>query len=110
MNGDVVHRLGAVLGTVLVLGWLADRAVAVRRGRSVRKRLGALLIPAPVRAGPRRGEVLDTARRWLPLAGTAGAGWALMGGVIGVVVGLAAAAALWRWHAHRSAPGAAAEE
>ncbi|MFF9457133.1 type II secretion system F family protein [Streptomyces flaveolus] len=110
MNGDVVHRLGAVLGTALVLGWLVSRAAAERRKRTVRKRLAALLMPAPVRAGPRRGEVLDTARGWLPLVGTVGAGWVLVGGVVGAVVGLAAAAVLWRWHAKRSAAGSAAEE
>ncbi|WP_077796158.1 type II secretion system F family protein [Streptomyces sp. JHA26] len=110
MNGDVVHRLGVVLGAVLVVGWLVGRADAVRRERAVRRRLALLLVPVPARAGPRRGEVLDTARRWLPLVGTAGAGWVLVGGVTGAVVGLTVAAALWRRHAKRSAAGPAAQE
>ncbi|MFD8200161.1 type II secretion system F family protein [Streptomyces sp. NPDC059701] len=110
MNGDVVHRLGTVLGMVLLAGWLVGRAGAVRRERAVRKRLAALMVPERARAGPRRGEVLDAARRWLPLVGTVGAGWALVGGVIGVVVGLTAAVALWRWRAKRPTAGSAAEE
>ncbi|MFJ8543836.1 type II secretion system F family protein [Streptomyces sp. NPDC093586] len=110
MNGDVAHRLEAGLGAALVVGWLVGRAGAVRRERAVRKRLAALLALEPARVGPRPGEALDAARRWLPLVGAAGAGWALVGGVVGTVAGLTAAAVLWRRLARRSAVGTAAQE
>ncbi|MFH9575957.1 type II secretion system F family protein [Streptomyces sp. NPDC017454] len=118
MNGDVVHRLGAtvltvvwaVVATVLVAGWLARGFGAVRRERAVRRRLTGLLAPEPARAVPRRTEVLDAVRGWLPLAGTVGAGWVLVGGVAGVVVGLVGAAVLWRRRSGRSAVGAEAAQ
>ncbi|MFH8975232.1 type II secretion system F family protein [Streptomyces sp. NPDC017890] len=114
MNGEVVHRLGtvvgAVTGTVLVAGWLVRGFGAVRRERTVRRRLTGLLAPEPARAVPRRADVLDAVRRWLPLVATVGAGWALVEGVAGVVVGLAGAAGLWRWRSRRSASGAQAAE
>ncbi|MEV7794848.1 type II secretion system F family protein [Streptomyces sp. NPDC087512] len=110
MSGDVVHRLEAVLGVVLVGGWPARWAVVVRRERAVRKRLAVLLVPAQVRAGPPSGAALSAARRWLPLVAAVGAGWALVGGAVGVLVGLAAAAAMWRWYARRPPDGTSAEK
>ncbi|MBQ1100555.1 type II secretion system F family protein [Streptomyces sp. b94] len=110
MNGDVVHRLGAVVGTVLVAGWLARAVGAARRERTVRRRLTALLTPRPARTVPRRAQALGAVRGWLPLVGTVGAGWALAGGGAGVVVGLLGAAALWRWRSRRTASGTAAAE
>ncbi|MDT0615471.1 type II secretion system F family protein [Streptomyces lancefieldiae] len=107
MNGDVVHRLGALLGTALVAGWLARRVGSVRRERVVRRRLTGLLAPEPERVVPRRAEALGAVRGWLPLVGTVGAGWALVGGVAGVVVGFLFAAGLWHWQARRTAAGAA---
>ncbi|MGC0384102.1 type II secretion system F family protein [Streptomyces sp. SAI-129] len=110
MNGDLVHSLGAVVGTVLVACWLTRGLVAARRERAVRRRLTGLLAPEPARPAARRAEVLSTVRPWLPLVGTVGAGWALLGGAVGVLVGLVGAAALWRWSARRSAAGTAAAE
>ncbi|WP_370667326.1 type II secretion system F family protein, partial [Streptomyces sp. IBSBF 2507] len=110
MNGDLVHRLGAVVGTVLAVGWLARGLGAARRERAVRRRLTGLLAPEPVRPAARRAEVLSTVRPWLPLAGTFGAGWAVVGGAAGVLVGLVGAAALWRWSARRAAAGTSAAE
>ncbi|MBD0424418.1 type II secretion system F family protein [Streptomyces sp. TRM S81-3] len=109
MTGDVVHRLGAVMGTVLLVGWLVHRIGAGRRARTVRRRLTGLLAPQQTRTAP-RVEVPATARRWLPLLATVGAGWALVGGVAGALVGLGVAAGLWRWQVRRSASGRAAEE
>ncbi|WP_217166749.1 type II secretion system F family protein [Streptomyces sp. AC512_CC834] len=110
MNGDLVHRLWAVAGTLLAAGWLVRRFGAARRERAVSRRLTGLLTPEQDRPGPRRAEVLSAARGWLPLVGTAVAGWAVIGGVAGVVVGLAGAAALWRWSVRRSAAGTSAAE
>jgi pilus assembly protein TadC len=98
------------VGTVLVAGWLTRGLVAVRRERAVRRRLTGLLAPEPARPAARRAEVLTTVRPWLPLVGAVGAGWAVVGGAAGVLVGLAGAAALWRWNARRSAAGASAAE
>ncbi|MEU9643533.1 type II secretion system F family protein [Streptomyces sp. NPDC048188] len=110
MNGDLVHRLGAVVGAALAVGWPAHALGAVRRKRTLRRRLTGLLGPQPARPAPRRAEVLSTVRPWLPLVGTVGAGWALIGGVAGVLVGLVGAVALRRWSARRSAAGASASE
>ncbi|AKZ57157.1 Hypothetical protein SAM23877_4112 [Streptomyces ambofaciens ATCC 23877] len=110
MNGDVVHRLGAVVGMLLAAGWLARGFVTGRRRRRVRRRLAGLLAARPVRAAPRGPAVLGAARDWLPVAGVVGAGWALVGGVAGVVVGVVGAAGMWRWRTRRSAAGTAEAE
>ncbi|GAA2448812.1 type II secretion system F family protein [Streptomyces glaucus] len=101
MSGDAVHRLGAAVGTLLVLAhWLS----AVRGERRMRRRLAGLAAAEPAGTAPRTG-LGSAARRWLPLAGTACAGWALVGGVAGAVLGLAAAAGLWRWRLRRTDAG-----
>ncbi|MFF5255594.1 type II secretion system F family protein [Streptomyces leeuwenhoekii] len=105
MNGDVVHRLGVVLGTVPVLAWAARWTVAVRRVRRVRRRIAGLLPGEPPGAG-RRADMAGAARTWLPLIGTAGAGWLLIGGVAGAVAGTAAAVLLARLRARRTADAA----
>ncbi|MET9773396.1 type II secretion system F family protein [Streptomyces sp. NPDC006367] len=113
MNGDVAHRLGTVLGAALAVGWLVGLAGAVRRERVVRGRLTALLMPGPGPgrdAGARRAEALTAVRGWLPLVGTVGAGWALVGGASGVVAGLAVAAVLWHRFVRRPVAGPAAEK
>nr|WP_303715671.1 type II secretion system F family protein [Kutzneria buriramensis]WKX16200.1 type II secretion system F family protein [Kutzneria buriramensis] len=43
------------------------------------------------------------ARRWLPLVGVACAGWVVVGGIVGAVVGLGFAAGLWRWRLREAA-------
>ncbi|MGV9285025.1 type II secretion system F family protein [Streptomyces sp. NPDC003730] len=110
MNDDLVHRLGAVVGAALAVGWPAHALGLVRRKRTLRRRLTGLLGPEPARPAPRRAEVLSTVRPWLPLVGTVGAGWALIGGVAGILVGLVGAVALRRWSARRSAAGTSASE
>ena len=103
MSAEVVHRLGVAVGTVLVLAWLARWAVAVRRERRLRRRLGRLLAAVEVtndRPGREAGELV---RRWLPVAGVGCAGWVLVGGVVGVAVGLVLAAGLWRWRVRQTA-------
>ncbi|CAL9528962.1 type II secretion system F family protein [Streptomyces sp. enrichment culture] len=110
MNGGFVHSLGAAVGTVLVVGWSARGLGAARRQRAVRRRLTGLLGSEPVRPAVRRTEVLSAVRPWLPLVGTVGAGWAVVGGLAGVLVGLVGATALWRWSARRSAAGTSAAQ
>lgn len=110
MSGELVHRLGAVVGAVLVAGWLTRALGAARRERAVRRRLTGLLAPAPARPAVRRAELLSTVRPWLPLVGTVAAGWAVVGGAVGVLVGLVGAGALWRWSSRRAAAGTSAAE
>ncbi|EKX62916.1 hypothetical protein STRIP9103_05433, partial [Streptomyces ipomoeae 91-03] len=49
-------------------------------------------------------------RRWLPVVGVAGAGWVLVGGLLGLLLGLAAGGGAWWWlRRARSAGGGPAE-
>ncbi|WP_328749112.1 type II secretion system F family protein [Streptomyces sp. NBC_00285] len=96
MSAEVVHRLGAVVGIAMV-AWLTRWVVAVRRERRLRRRLGELLAAAQATAEGPRFEGRELLRRWLPVVGVGCAGWVLVGGVPGVVVGLVVAVGLWRW-------------
>ncbi|MEU6535854.1 type II secretion system F family protein [Streptomyces sp. NPDC047000] len=97
---------GAAAGVLVLLGALARWARAVRHGRRARRRLDRLLPGTPGKAPERPRLRADAAvRRWLPLAGAAGAGWMLAGGVTGTVVGLAAAAGVWWWGRKKRASG-----
>ncbi|MEW2449087.1 type II secretion system F family protein [Streptomyces parvulus] len=109
MNGEVVHRLGAMLGTPMAVVWLTWLLGAARRERAVRKRVMGLQVRAPAPVSPRGSEVRAVLRAWLPLVGTACAGWAVVGGAAGAVVGLAGAAALWRYRTRRPADGTPAD-
>ncbi|MEV0638590.1 type II secretion system F family protein [Streptomyces sp. NPDC050619] len=107
MSAEVVHRLGVVVGAVLVLGCLAGWVEAVRRERRVRRRLTTLLAAVGKTSVGPRFEVRDIARWWLPVVSVACGVWILVGGVIGAVVGPAVAAGLWRWRLRQAASGAA---
>ncbi|MFF7543688.1 type II secretion system F family protein [Streptomyces canus] len=109
MSAEVVHRLGAVVGVALVIAWLARWAATVRHERRLRRRLGELLAAAQATAEGPRFEGRELVRRWLPVVGVGCAGWALVGGVAGLVVGLVVAAGLWRWRLRQTA-GVGAEE
>jgi hypothetical protein len=123
MSTEVVHRLGVALGVVLAVGWLVRWLDALRRERRARRRLAGLLSREArevreVREGRegrevplagRRFEARDAARRWLPVMGVVGAGWVLVGGVAGVVVGGVAAFGLWWWSRGQKADDTGAE-
>ncbi|MFF4059176.1 type II secretion system F family protein [Streptomyces sp. NPDC001668] len=110
MSAEVVHRLGEVLGAAMVVAWLARWAAAVRRERTVRRRLGELLAAVEdTDAGRPLFGGRELVRRWLPVLGVGCAGWALVGGVAGVVVGLVVATGLWRWRLRRPADVGAGE-
>ncbi|MFD7436495.1 type II secretion system F family protein [Streptomyces sp. NPDC059861] len=108
MNTEVVHRLGVALGVALALAWLVHRAVGIRRERRARKRLAELLGRRTIAEGP-RFEVAEVVRRWWPTVAGVGAGWVLVGGGVGLVLGLAAAVGLWRRSRRQSAVAAAGE-
>ncbi|MEV8036703.1 type II secretion system F family protein [Streptomyces sp. NPDC086182] len=101
MNAEVVHRLGALVCGVLLVGTSARRLGAVRRARSVRRRLAELLLLAAA-PSPRRREVGSHVRRWLPLLGVVCAGWVLIGGLAGVLVGLVAGFGVRWWRQRRN--------
>jgi Flp pilus assembly protein TadB len=107
VSAEVVHRLGVTVGMLLALGWLLHRLETVQRERRVARRLAALVADAGETSRRPRFEVRDTARRWLPAAGVVCAGWVLVGGPSGVVLGLTAAGALWRWRGRQVAAGGA---
>ncbi|MFJ8794890.1 type II secretion system F family protein [Streptomyces sp. NPDC102462] len=118
MSADVVHRLGVAAGAALGLGWLVRQLVVGRRERRARGRLAGLLTPrapavrAPASrraAGQSAFEARAAVRRWLPWAGAVCAGWVLVGGVAGAVVGLGVAVALWRWRRRQRAAAGAGE-
>ncbi|MGW1539081.1 type II secretion system F family protein [Streptomyces sp. NPDC002309] len=108
MSAEVVHRLGMTSGVVIALAWLVHGVVRVRRERLARRRLIGLLGPRAVARGP-RFEVAEVVRRWWPTVAVVGAGWVLVGGAAGVVVGVVAAAGVWRWRRRQSAVTTAAE-
>ncbi|GGS85261.1 type II secretion system F family protein [Streptomyces chromofuscus] len=101
MSAEVVHRLGVALGAVLAVVWVVRWATGVRRERRVRRRLAELLDCAATVPG-RRFVAADSVRRWWPTAAVVGAGWVLVGGGVGVVVGLVAAVGVWRWRRRRT--------
>ncbi|MFF8591962.1 type II secretion system F family protein [Streptomyces sp. NPDC015220] len=100
MSAEVVHRLGTAV-VVAVLLWLtAQWPAAVRRERRARRRLNVLLEPgadARAEGAGLSSSALEAVRRWAPAAGVLGAGWVLVGGLLGVSVGLVCAAGTWRW-------------
>ncbi|GGZ13871.1 type II secretion system F family protein [Streptomyces poonensis] len=99
MSTEGVHRLGALLCAVAGLCWLVRSLGAARRERRLRGRMGAVLSLEAVPSG-RRLAVLGALRRWLPVAGVVCAGWVLVEGVAGLLVGVAAGFAV-RWWARR---------
>lgn len=102
----VVQQLGvAVWGAVAML-WLMSTALAVRRERAVRGRAGGVLGAVErLPRGSRRACVRwrGAARGWLAVAGALSAGWVLVGGVPGCLVGLGAGYGVWRWWRGREA-------
>ncbi|MET8114473.1 type II secretion system F family protein [Streptomyces prasinus] len=105
MNGDVFHGLGIVVGTASALGWPAWWLRHARCGHRLRRRLAETLTVEQAVVRPRL-TVPGGAREWLPPVGAACAGWVLVGGLTGVLVGLAGAAGLWRWRLRQTAAGA----
>ncbi|MEV7286878.1 type II secretion system F family protein [Streptomyces sp. NPDC093252] len=109
VSGEVVHSLGAALGTALALTWAARRVRVARRERRVRRRVARLLTPDAVVPEPRlsAGAARAVVLRWAPWGGVVGAGWVLIGGVAGVALGAAGAVGLWWWRRRQRAESAA---
>jgi hypothetical protein len=89
---------------VLALWWSVRRLKEARHRRRMRRRL-AELSPREAAAPAPRLPLNRAARRWLAPVGVACAGWALIGGLTGVAVGLAGAVGTWRWRLRQEAAG-----
>ncbi|MFJ9350239.1 type II secretion system F family protein [Streptomyces sp. NPDC101237] len=87
-------------------GWPAWRLWTAGRGRLARRRAAELL---GLELPERRSGSGRAVRRWLPVAGVVCGGWALVGGVVGLLVGLGVAAALWRLRSREADAARAAE-
>ncbi|MFF9375951.1 type II secretion system F family protein [Streptomyces griseoluteus] len=108
MRAEFVHSLGVVVGTAVALGWSGRRLELLRQRRLARRRVAALLAVEPPEAG-RSPVVADVARKWLPVAGVGCGAWAAAGGLLGVLLGIGAGVALWRWQERRAAAQPATE-
>jgi pilus assembly protein TadC len=94
---NVVHRLGLVLCVVTGLGWVAHEVAVRRRERALLRRLNALLEAVTEKPAGRSVDVRGAMGRWGPSAGAVCAGYVLVGGVAGLLLGLVAAFGVWRW-------------
>ncbi|MFI1927461.1 type II secretion system F family protein [Streptomyces sp. NPDC020377] len=108
MSVEVVHRLGAIVGIVVALWWLTRWWETARRRRRARRRSAELLASATA-ATVRGAGLRQAARRWLPDVLVFGAGWAVVGGVAGLVWGLIGAVVLGRWRRRQQAAGVVSE-
>ncbi|GGV55170.1 hypothetical protein GCM10010277_54890 [Streptomyces longisporoflavus] len=104
----VVHRVGVAVWSAAALLWLVSAVLAARRERAARGRSGAVLGGAGRLPGglarrwlPRWFRWRDGVRGWLVVAGAVSAGWVLVGGVAGCLVGLGAGYGVWRWRRGR---------
>ncbi|GAP49263.1 type II secretion system F family protein [Streptomyces azureus] len=104
MSAEVVHRLGVTVGMVLTLWWAVRWLKQARHRRRMRRRLNELSPPEAAASAPPLA-LSRAARRWLAPVGVACAGWALIGGLVGVAVGLAGALGMWRWRLRQEAAG-----
>ncbi|MDT6986153.1 type II secretion system F family protein [Streptomyces lusitanus] len=101
MSGDVVHRLGTVVGIAAVLVGAWAWWQRLRCERRTRRRLDALSARERRRPGAHL-PLLRAARGRLPYVAVVGAGWVTVGGLHGVGLGLVLAAGLWRWQRRRT--------
>lgn len=99
---EVIHRVLVIVGIALVGVWALRWLESVRRERRVRRRLAGLVATLEATSAAPRLDVRAALRRWGPVAGAVCAGWVLVGGLAGVVVGLVAAAWLWWWRRRQS--------
>ncbi|MFI1014193.1 type II secretion system F family protein [Streptomyces sp. NPDC020965] len=108
MTGDVPHGPWAVLLALAVAAWLGHALIARHRGRTGRRRADALLGQEPERPRRRPAYGLWT-RRLAPPLGAVVTGYVLVEGVLGGLIGLAAAGALQHrrggWRALVGRPG-----
>ncbi len=105
---EVVHRLGAVLCAAVAVMWLVRSVEGRWRERVLRRRVRVVLGVVAGDAGRRGVRMPSAVRRWAPVAGAVSAGYVLVGGVAGLLLGAAAGVAVWRWWRQRAMPAKAA--
>ncbi|MEU5956700.1 type II secretion system F family protein [Streptomyces sp. NPDC047525] len=96
----VVHELGVAVWGVAAVLWLVSAVLAARRERAVRGRSGSVLgmVEQPPGGVSRRWlRWRGMGSGWPAVAGAVSAGWVLVGGVPGFLVGLGAGYGVWRW-------------
>ncbi|MFD7933048.1 type II secretion system F family protein [Streptomyces sp. NPDC059755] len=108
MSVEVFHRLGVIVGIVVALWWLTRCWETARRRRRARRRPAELFASATA-ATVRGAGLRNAVRRWLPDALVFGAGWVVVGGVAGLVLGLIGAVVLGRWRRRQQATGVVSE-
>ncbi|WP_329383394.1 type II secretion system F family protein [Streptomyces sp. NBC_01351] len=105
MGGFVVHRLGMTLCLAVAALCVASAVVARVRARAARRRIAVLL---GAEAGAGRPALpfgmRDVVAGWAGPCGALLAGWVLVGGVSGVVVGALAAFGVRRWRVRARPP------
>ena len=112
VGAEVFHRLGAVLGVVALALWTVLAVAGRRQERGMRRRVAALLALEALAPPPRRiwkPAWTACAKRAGAPPGALAAGYVLVGGVAGFLVGLAAAYGAWVWGRRRRVPGTGAE-
>ncbi|MEU1118749.1 MULTISPECIES: type II secretion system F family protein [unclassified Streptomyces] len=110
---NVVHRLGVFLWDAAAVLWLTLTVLAARRERTLRRRADAALHRQRPRARRRSLRLTPggATRKWLVVAGTASAAYALVGGIPGLLAGGAVAYGTWRRvDRGRASPNAPAEK
>lgn len=105
--GEFGHGLGVMVAVAASVGWAACAVADRRRERRTRKRLAALLGAGS--AGGRRRACPAWLRTWAAPVAAGAVGWALVGGVAGLLAGIAAGWGVRRWSAGR-VPTAGDEE
>ncbi|MHB9753035.1 type II secretion system F family protein [Streptomyces sp. BYX5S] len=94
---NVFHRLGVVLCVAAAVVWLAREIAARRAERALRRRVRLVLEVAAEEAARRTVRVPVAVRRWAPAVGAGCAGFVLVGGVAGIVVGAGCGVGVWHW-------------
>ncbi|MFI6053601.1 type II secretion system F family protein [Streptomyces violascens] len=105
---EVVHRLGVAVGAVALVLWTALGVARSREERRVRRRTAALLALEALTLPSRRTwnpAWTARAKQWGAPLGALAAGYVLVGGIGGVLAGLAAAYGAWVWGRRRRARG-----
>ncbi|WP_237536812.1 type II secretion system F family protein [Streptomyces sp. SID5785] len=93
---EVVHRLGAVLCVIALSVWASTAVLTRWRSRGVRRRVRAVLATVPVERRRDRVRLPAALRRWMSATGAGCAGYVLVGGAAGLLVGVVAAGLVWR--------------
>ncbi|MBT2453717.1 type II secretion system F family protein [Streptomyces sp. ISL-86] len=98
MGDLVVHRAGMALCLAVAALCLVSAVAVHVRERSARRRILALLGAEPARRGPVFGlRIRGAVQAWAGPVGALLAGWVLTGGVMGLLIGCAAAFGVRRW-------------